>query len=224
MTKEISYKYKSINYFNPDVLSYEKSHQDFYNKLQKFDAGIEYKNFNEFILKEADDYKNSGDGVTYIVWNITYDNNSHEIDREIVAYYTLAATSIPYEDRIRLDKNEAIEKGQEFDIEICGISALEIKMFAVTKKYQDVFFEYDGENLPISAWIMKNIIDNANEISDSILAFKAIFLHSIPSAVNFYKRNGFNPVEINMQPLYCIDSEYSAMYLTLKEIHMNYDD
>ena len=146
--------------------------------MQKFDAGIEYKNFNEFILKEADDYKNSGDGVTYIVWNITYDNNSHEIDREIVAYYTLAATSIPYEDRIRLDKNEAIEKGQEFDI----------------------------------------------KISDSILAFKAIFLHSIPSAVNFYKRNGFNPVEINMLPLYCIDSEYSAMYLTLKEIHMNYDD
>ena len=67
MAKEISYKYKSINYFNPDVLSYEKSHQDFYNKLQKFDAGVEYKNFNEFILKEADDYKNSGDGVTYIV-------------------------------------------------------------------------------------------------------------------------------------------------------------
>ena len=37
-------------------------------------------------------------------------------------------------------------------------------------------------------------------------------------------RNGFNPVEVNMQPLHCVDSEYTAMYLALKEVHMNYDE
>lgn len=42
------------------------------------------------------------------------------------------------ESRIRLDEEEAKELGKEFDIEICGISAVEIKMFAVDKKYQDV--------------------------------------------------------------------------------------
>lgn len=36
--------------------------------------------------------------------------------------------------------------------------------------------------------------------------------------------NGFNPVEINMQPLHCVDSEYKAMYLALKEVHMNYEE
>ena len=39
-----------------------------------------------------------------------------------------------------------------------------------------------------------------------------------------YKENGFNAMEINMQPLHCIDSEYKAMYLALREVHMNYDE
>ena len=115
-----------------------------------------------------------------------YDKDNIEIKRDIVSYYTLAATAIPYEDRIRRDKEEAKEKGGEFDIEICGISAIEIKMFAVSEKYQDVFFEYEGENLPISAWIMRYIIDFAYSLSDEVVGFKALFLHSLPEAESFY--------------------------------------
>lgn len=144
--------------------------------------------------------------------------------REVVSFYTLAATSIPYEDRIRCDEEDARRTGQEFDIEICGISAIEIKMFAVDKKYQDVFFEYEDEDLPISAWIMRSIIDASYCLMNEVLGFKALFLHSLPEAEDFYKVNGFNPVEVNMQPLHCIDSEYKAMYLALKEVKMNYDE
>lgn len=224
LAKENKKAHKHIEDFNPDVMSLEKSYQDFSSKMQLFNAGSGYENFNDFIVSEASEYKNTGDGVTYVVWNILYDKDNIEIDRDIVSYYTLSATAIPYEDRIRCDEEEVLETGEEFDIEICGISALEIKMFAVNQNYQDVIFKYAGEDLPISAWIMRSIIDYAYSLLDGVIGFKALFLHSLPEAESFYTANGFNPVEVNMQPLHCVDSEYTAMYLALKEVHMNYDE
>lgn len=209
--------------FNPDVTSLKIAHQDFFNEMQSFDAGKAYINFNDFIRKEADDYKDAGNGTTHVVWNVKYDEAGVEQTREIVSFYTLAATAIPYEDRIRLDEDEAKELGKEFDSQICGIPALEVKMFAVDEKFQDLFYEYQGEDLPISAWIMRNIVDYANELIDDIIGFKAIFLHSVPDAEKFYLANGFNIIKTNMQPLHGLDSEYTAMYLTLKEVHMHYD-
>lgn len=223
MAKENKKEHEHIAYFNPDVMSLRQSHQDFSSEMKFFSAGEGYDNFNDFITEEAIDYENVGDGVTYVVWNVLYDKDNVEIKRDMVSYYTLAATAIPYEDRIRRDEEEAKKFGEEFDTEICGISAIEIKMFAVSEKYQDVFFEYDGMDLPISAWIMRSIIDFAYSLLDEVIGFKALFLHSLPEAEGFYGANGFNPVEINMQPLHCYDSEYKPMYLALKEVHMNYD-
>lgn len=216
--------HKHIEHFNPDVTSLEQSYQDFLLEMSYFNVGQQYENFNDFISEEASEYKKSGDGVTYVVWNVKYDSNGIELGREMVSYYTIAATAIPYEDRIRRDEKEAKETGEEFDIEICGISAIEIKMFAVDEKYQDVFFEYEGEDLPISAWIMRSIIDYAYCLLNDVIGIKALFLHSLPEAEKFYKANGFNAMEVNMQPLHCFDSEYKAMYLALKEVHMNYDE
>ncbi len=223
MAKENKKKYKHIESFNPDVLSLEQSHQDFSYEMRLFDAGKGYENFNDFLNEEAFGYKDFGEGVTYVVWNVVYDRNHNEIGRDVVSYYTLATTAIPYEDRIRLDEDEANKVGEAYDTKICGISALEIKMFAVNSKYQDVFFEYEGENLPLSAWIMRSIIDYAHTLQNQVIGFKALFLHSLPEAENFYRENGFNVMEKNMQPLHCVDSEYKAMYLALKEVHMNYD-
>ena len=67
-------------------------------------------------------------------------------------------------------------------------------------------------------------MDFAYTLMNETVGFKALLLHSLPEAEGFYEANGFHPVERNMQPLHCIDSEYKAMYLTLKEVHMNYDD
>lgn len=188
LAKENKKEHEHIAYFNPDVMSLRQSHQDFSSEMKFFSAGEGYDNFNDFITEEAIDYENVGDGVTYVVWNVLYDKDNVEIKRDMVSYYTLAATAIPYEDRIR-----------------------------------DVFFEYDGMDLPISAWIMRSIIDFAYSLLDEVIGFKALFLHSLPEAEGFYGTNGFNPVEINMQPLHCYDSEYKPMYLALKEVHMNYD-
>ena len=229
--KQVSYLVKEnkkvhdhIKYFNPDVTLLESAHQDFLTQIKKFNAGKDYQNFNDFIIDDAIDYRIEGNGVTYVVWNVFNDEFGKEEKREVVSYYTLAATAIPYEDRIRCDEEEVKITGEEFDIEICGISAIEIKMFAVDQKYQDVFFEYDGEDLPISAWIIRGIIDFSYSLLDGVLGFKALFLHSLPEAEDFYAANGFNPVEVNMQPLHSIDSDYKAMYLTLKEVHMNYEE
>ena len=217
-------QHNHILYFNPDVMPIEQAHQDFSCELKCFNAGTGYDNFNDFVNEEAIEYRDSGDGATYVVWNVFIDENGIEQRREVVAFYTLSATAIPYEDRIRLDKEEIELTGKEFNSQICGISALEIKMFAVDEKYQDVFYEYERENLPVSAWIIKSIIDDANRLINNVLGFKAIFLHSLPNAEAFYLANGFNPVKENMQPLHSVDSEYTAMYLSLKEVHMNYDE
>lgn len=223
MRSENKKEHVHIEYFNPDVTSLEKAHQDFQAYMGLFNAGKGHDNFSDFIKVDAVEYKENGDGVTYVVWNVLYNDEGKEVKRDIVSYYTLAATAIPYEDRIRLDEDEQLESGQEFDSQICGISALEIKMFAVDEKFQDMFFEFEGEDLPISAWVMRSIIDYANNLLDEVLGFKAIFLHSLPDAEKFYLSNGFNFVKINMQPLHCLDSEYKPMYLALKDVHMNYD-
>lgn len=215
---------KYVDFFNPDVSVYNNNtHQDFLIDTKLFDAGSGYEQFNDFILKEALDYSEEGNGVTYIVWNIFNDVTGEELGREIVAYYTLSVTAIPFEDRIRLDEEEAAERGEEFDIQICGVSALKIDMFAVHEKYQDLFWEFEGDVLPISAWIMRSIIDYADTLSREVAGFKAIFLHALPNAEQFYLSNGFHLIEENMYPLHCMDSEYKAMYLALKPIHMNYD-
>lgn len=215
---------RHISYFNPDVKLLEESYQDFSSNLKKFTTVNEYDTFSVFLNDDAVDYKNSGDGVSYIVWNVICNDNGIEEKREIVAYYTLATTSIPYEDRIRLDEEEAKATGKEFDIQICGISAVEIKMFAVDNKYQDVFYQHDGEDLPVAAWILRNIVNYAETLLNTVIGFKAIFLHSVPEAVDFYLLNGFVPMQINMKPLHSIDSEFTAMYMSLREVHMNYED
>ena len=76
LAKENKKAHKHIEDFNPDVMSLEKSYQDFSSKMQ---------NFNDFIVSEASEYKNTGDGVTYVVWNILYDKDNIEIDRDIVS-------------------------------------------------------------------------------------------------------------------------------------------
>ncbi len=209
-----------IEQFNPDVEVLNNEHQDF---LHKFNAGSGYENFNSFISEEALESATDGDGVTYLIWNVFYDSNHNELKRELVSYYTLSATAIPYIDRIRRDPDEAERYGSEFDEQICGIPALEIKMFAVDTKYQDLFFCYENEVLPISAWILRGIIDYAEYLLTNTLGLKAIFLHALPNAEKFYYDNGFRYIKINMQPLHCVDSEYSSMYLSLRNVIMNYD-
>ena len=208
-----------IEDFIPDVEVYSQIHQDFLCQNDVFSAGAGYEQFDEFILQDALEYAIEGNGVTYVVWNAV--GEKELIKKDIVAFFTLSVTAIPYEDRVRVDEDDAIETGVLYDTQICGIPALKIDMFAVNEKYQDLFYEFEGEYLPISAWVMRSIVDYAVDLSNTVLGFKAIFLHALPSAEEFYSTNGFHQIEENMRPFHCIDSELQAMYLALKPVHMN---
>lgn len=191
MEKKSEREHQHIEYFNPDILSLEQSYQDFSFEMQLFDAGDGYENFNEFMNRDASEYKKDGNGVTYVVWNVKVDQSNNVIERDVVAYYTLAATAIPYVDRIRLNEEEVKIIKDEFDIEICGVSAVEIKMFAVDEKYQDVFWKYEGEDLPISAWVIRHIINYANSLLDEVIGFKALFYIPFRKRKCFTWRMGF---------------------------------
>lgn len=215
-------KRKYLENFNPGVCELSKcKHQDFL--LRKFNAGEEFQQFNDFITNEAIEYAQDGNGVTYVVFNEILDEQQKVIGKEVVAFYTLSATSIPYEDRIRLDEEEAKELNREFDIQICGIPSIELKMFAVDIKYQDLFYIYEGEELPIAAWVIKSIIHEAQKMLVCTLGFKALLLHTLPSAKAFYEKNGFHMITPNMHPLHGLDSDLDAMYVTFRNVAMNYD-
>lgn len=113
-----------IKQFNPDVEIYNQKRQDL---LCNFNAGEEYYTFNEFIKNEANDLCISGDGTTHLVWNIFYNEDGTEKNRELVAYYTLCATAIPYIDRIRKEPQERKNANDIYDDKTCGIPAIEIK-------------------------------------------------------------------------------------------------
>ncbi|WP_143322685.1 hypothetical protein [Clostridium sp. HBUAS56010] len=207
-------EYEHIKEFNPKVKKLDSVHN---NLLLKFNAGDKNYNFNCFIHNEAQEYAESGQGATYVVFN-EIENSDESIQSEIVSYYTLMSTAIPYEDKVKLDPEEAKSSGKEYDVEICGVSAVEIKMFAVSKKYQDIFYEYEGQSLPIAAWILKDIVNYTNSLITSIVGFQALFLHSVPEAEDFYLKNGFKLIEDSMKPLYCVDYDFKPMYLALRNI------
>lgn len=213
-----------IKEFSPEMEVLNKPFQDCFYDLLDFNAGDNYKVFNEFLLNDTIDYNKAGEGVTHLIINTIKDDKGSIIRKEIVAYITLAVNSIPFVDRIRNDEEEYITTGEKYNEENCGISAVEIKMYAVDEKYQDVFYESENESLPIAAWILRMVINWLYEISENIISFKAIFLHSLPEDVEFYKKNEFEELEENMQPFFSVDEDFTPLYLALREVHMNYDD
>lgn len=129
-------EHNCIKEFKPIIKKLDSVHNDL---LLEFDAGDENFSFNCFIYNEAKGYAESGQGATYIVLNETKDTNEI-IHEEVVSYYTLMSTAIPYEDKIKLDPEDSLRCGDEYDVQICGISAVEIKMFAVSKKNVKMYF------------------------------------------------------------------------------------
>ena len=207
---------KFIKSFNPEIKTYSEEYQEYFNQ---FDAGKENFTFNDFIQKEAKEYLTSGNGVTYLVFN-SLSNGT----KELISYFTLCVGAIPYIDRWKIPEEEREESGLEYDERYCGIPSVELKMFAVSEKYQDSFYKYEGEVKPISAWILELIIGKVYHMKTNMLGIKALFLHSVPEAESFYKRNGFDYILKPMNPFYCVDSELKAMYIAFADIDMHYDE
>lgn len=207
---------KYIQDFNPDIVRLTEQYQDYF---QLFNAGSGNENFTEFLRNgEWEEYLQDKNGVTFIVFD-----NISENEKKVVAYYTVCAGAIPYTDRWLIPEEERDETGREYDEEECGISAVEIKMFAVSEEYQDLFFSYGGYEKPIAAWILHAIIDSIRELTITTLAAKTIFLQAVPEAEQFYINNGFDYVQTGMHAFHTVDSEFKAMYLPFVELKIHYD-
>ena len=206
-----------IQHFKPMMVAYSSQYQNYFDS---FNAGKDNLPFEEFIQKEAEEYADSGDGVTYLI----FDTGENQTDKKLVAYFTICSGAIPYVDRWEIPKDEREENGLEYDEKICGIPAIELKMFAVSKDYQDLFYRFEDEEKPIAAWILMSIVNFAMELKKNMLGVKAIFLRSVPDAENFYKKNGFDYVLKPMNPFYSIDSEYKAMFLPFVKLKIHYDE
>lgn len=210
-------KHTYISKFNPDVVLVSEAHQDY---LCRFDAGDEYKNFNEFITeKEWREALDRKDGVTYIVYN-----HIDSEKKEIVAFYTLSVSAIPYTDRWFIPEEERENPEIQYDEVECGISAIVINMFAVSEDYQDLFYIYNDIEKPIAAWILDNLIETIHELTNTVFSAKAILLHAVPEAESFYLQCGFDYVLPNMHAFYTMDSEFQAMYIPLVELKIHYDN
>lgn len=208
---------KYIAKFSPDVVRLTTQYQ---GNLQLFNAGKDYLNFNEFLHNnEWKDFLEDKNGVTYVVNDVISNNIT-----KIVAYYTLSTTAIPYIDRWYIPPEDRENIDIAYDEEECGISAIEIKMFAVSEEYQDVFFSFEGEEKPISAWILSDIINTIRELAETVVSTKAILLHAVPEAEEFYIKNGFDYVMPYMHTFHSVDSEFSAMYLPLTQLKIHYDE
>lgn len=69
--------------------------------------------------------------------------------------------------------------------------AVEIKIFAVNKSYQDMRYSDDPDEGCLSNFILNNIIADIFGFTDDVCGANIILLYSTDEGYEFYKRNGF---------------------------------
>ncbi len=113
---------------------------------------------------------NEESGITYLFLS---DNN------DVLAFMTLSCSSLVY-------KDSSVRQ---------SFPAIEIRYFAVAKKYQKFpMLEDDGEIFYLSDQILCDAIAFCKKISEETIGADYILLYSVDYAVKFYKRNSFKPL------------------------------
>lgn len=69
--------------------------------------------------------------------------------------------------------------------------AVEIKIFAINKKYQDMRYSNDPSEGCLSNFILNMIIGEIFDFTDNVCGANTILLYSTEEGYNFYKKNGF---------------------------------
>jgi hypothetical protein len=181
--------------FEIDLLSKENV-----NLLDNFCCGN--AEIDRYVKEDALTSKDSGKGVTYVV--IKKSNN------DLVGYYTLCSSTLVY-----FDDNDLTGKKSAVELVIRGIPAIEIKMFAVNRKFQDVAYKIGEVEELISEIILGAVIGSIYDIAINILGARMIVLYSTPEATKFYNRNGFLPLEEYSSLFDEYIEDCTPMYMTL---------
>lgn len=78
-----------------------------------------------------------------------------------------------------------------YEKDIVTKSALEISYFALDNDYQHLPYNKDYDSYNLSDSILCECLKMFRNLSEEVLYFSYIVLFSVPSAINFYKRNFF---------------------------------
>lgn len=70
--------------------------------------------------------------------------------------------------------------------------AVEIKIFAVNKDYQDMRYSEDPDDGCLSNFILNKIIGDIVDFTDDVCGANIILLYSTDEGYDFYKKSGFN--------------------------------
>ncbi|MCD8048094.1 MAG: hypothetical protein LUG52_00535 [Clostridia bacterium] len=108
--------------------------------------------------------------------SVTYLFIDTENDR-IISCITIACSAI-FTDTDRVDTFSTI------------LSAMEIKYFAVDEAYKHIPYT-KNDRMTLSHYIFRYMLNYMNDISHDCIGASKIVLYSVPSAINFYKRNNF---------------------------------
>lgn len=148
--------------------------------LENFTCG--HDELDRYVKEDAFKDNSIGKGVTYLVVD--------KRNAKLVAYYTLSSTSLLFFDDKDISNKKSID-----EVVIRGIPSIEIKMFAVRKSFQDVFYkDEENQQILVSDVILGAVIGDIYNIVTSTLGARMIVLNSVPDAVKFYERNCFLPL------------------------------
>lgn len=142
--------------------------------LQKFNCG--HPDFNDFLTLDAIECSSNGDGVTYVlVDKEEYENKRISV---IFAFATIQSTALQYYDIKNNDK-------------IYSISGVEIKYFAIAKKFHRQIAYLIDSSKYYSTIFFEWLLADLYEISTKIIGFQAIFLRANKEGENLYRRKKF---------------------------------
>lgn len=142
--------------------------------LQKFDCG--HPDFNDFLVNDAISYCSNGEGVTYVlVDKEEYENKKISV---IFAFATIQSTALQYYD---IKNNE----------KIYSISGVEIKYFAIAKKFHRQTAYLIDESKYYSTIYFEWLLVDLYEMSTKVIGFQAIFLRANEKGEKLYRRKNF---------------------------------
>lgn len=163
---------KSNKYGNDYALSFHKVGQKDAELLSKFKC--EYPAICHFIQEESIDDNNC---VSYIFVDDT--------DNVIIGFCSICCSGILVSDKD--------EKGEPFTT---SIPSVKIEYFAVDEEYRGIKLSEDSDRYEtLSKAFMIFIKNHIRIFALNTCGAAHICLYSVPMAINFYKRCGFEPFE-----------------------------
>ena len=153
--------------YGKDIKYYVELYTDnYYDIINKFDCTND--KINKYLKEKAYSELQDGRAVTSLFLNENKDR--------IIGFYSIRGLALVL---------GTGEKDNHF------YSAIEIKMFAIDREYQDMPYAENSDKT-LSDYLLSDVVDNINDITTQTCGAEFIVLYAVPSSVKFYKKYGFN--------------------------------